>query len=33
MRDVLDHEFTGDRDYFRSFADADGVVSISTIRF
>jgi hypothetical protein len=23
MRDVLDHEFTGDRDYFRSFADTD----------
>jgi hypothetical protein len=23
MRDVLDREFTGDRDYFRSFADAD----------
>jgi hypothetical protein len=23
MRDVLDHEFTGDRDYYRSFADAN----------
>lgn len=23
MRDVLDHEFTGDRDYYRSFADTN----------